>query len=54
MSGLCKYPRTGNTHFYERSVRSFQGIGNCVNALVRATLISTKSVELFEEVDRIV
>ena len=38
----CQCPHTGNTHFYEEG-RQVQGEhAGCVNALTRATLISTK------------
>ncbi len=38
---MCKCPLTGNTHFY-KCISPFRFLlKNCVNALVRATLIST-------------
>ena len=38
---VCKCPRTGNTHFYGNVVEVLPEGTTGVNALVRATLIST-------------
>ena len=38
---LCQCPKTGNSHFHYHPVRDMYQIDSCVNALRRATLIST-------------
>ena len=38
---LCQCPRTGNLHFYGICMEYYEVAAKCVNALVRATYIST-------------
>ena len=41
---MCQCPKTGNSHFHEYLLEVYKKIG-CVNALRRATLISTASTD---------
>ncbi len=46
---MCQCPKTGNSHFHKLKVNAEYKIYACVNALRRATLISTEMPQIPKE-----